>query len=327
VIVNIAMQGRLGWALFTVLLIGLLAFAWFSDTVASWFGPGFWRGPQLAWVAGLVIVMAGVVLAGKAVNGRWSGAFIDSRNRYSLSQVQAIAWLALVSSGIVAAGIANVRSGVATPLNLSIPIELLAAIGLSVTTLVGTPLIRSIKRGNNPDPVQTAQTMTNMGIEPQPPINNVTFGTSTVAPGQLAPAVVFGVPAPAGGGGVAAAPAAGAVGVAAVAPVPAVVAHNEGTIVALTSPQLTGWADLVRGEETGNSDKLDLGKLQLLYVTSVAILVYGALMFTTLGQVAADGSPTLLAFPGLDDSFVGILGLSHVGGLAYQAAPHAKTQP
>lgn len=322
---NLAMQGRLGWALFTILLIGLLAFAWFSDTVASWFGTGFWRGPQLAWVAGLVIVMAGVILAGKAVNGRWSGAFIDSRNRYSLSQVQAIAWLALVSSGIVAAGIANVRSGVAAPLDLSIPIELLAAIGLSVTTLVGTPLIRSIKRGNTPDAAQTAQTMTNMGMTPTT-VNNVTFGTSTVAPEQLAPPVAFGLPAP-GGGGVAGAPAAAAVGGAAVAAVPAVVARNEGTIVALTSPQLTGWADLVRGEETGNSDKLDLGKLQLLYVTSVAILVYGALMFTTLGQVAADGTATLLAFPGLDDSFVGILGLSHVGGLAYQAAPHAKTQP
>ena len=125
----------------------------------------------------------------------------------------------------------------------------------------------------------------------------------------------------------AAAPAAPAVGAAAAPAVTAVVARNEGTIVTLTSPQLTGWADLVRGEETGNSDKLDLGKLQLLYVTSVAILVYGALMFTTLGQVAADGSATLLAFPALDDSFVGILGISHVGGLAYQAAPHAKTQP
>jgi hypothetical protein len=324
-IVNLAMQGRLGWALFTILLIGLLAFAWFADTVASWFGPGFWRGPQLAWVAGLVLVMAGVVLAGKAVNGRWSGAFIDSRNRYSLSQVQAIAWLVLVSSGIVAAGIANVRSGVATPLDLSIPIELLAAIGLSVTTLVGTPLIRSIKRGNNPDPVQTAQTMTNMGMAPLDPVDNVTSGVSAVPPAQLAPAVAFGATSP--GGTAAPAPAAGAAGAPANAPVPAVVARNEGTIVALTSPQLTGWADLVRGEETGNSDKLDLGKLQLLYVTSVAILVYGALMFTTLGQVAADGSATLLAFPGLDDSFVGILGLSHIGGLAYQAAPHAKTQP
>lgn len=30
-------------------------------------------------------------------------------------------------------------------------------------------------------------------------------------------------------------------------------------------------------------------------------------------------------FAGLDDSFVGILGLSHVGALAYLAAPHAKT--
>jgi hypothetical protein len=111
--VNLALQGRLGWVIFTVLLVGLLAFAWFADAIVSWFGTGSWRGAQLAWVGGLVIVMAGVIVAGKAVNGRWSGAFIDSRNRYSLSQVQTIACLTVVSSGIVAAGIANVRHNIA----------------------------------------------------------------------------------------------------------------------------------------------------------------------------------------------------------------------
>lgn len=311
---NLALQGRLGWAIFTILLVGLLAFAWFADIAVSWFGAGSWHGAQLAWVGGLVIVMAGVIVAGKAVNGRWSGAFIDSRNRYSLSQVQAIAWLAVVSSGIVAAGIANVRHNIATPLDLSIPIEILAAIGLSVTTLVGTPLIRSVKRGQTADQDQAKQTLKNMGMDAAVDSNNVVFGRSTVPPATVTAPVAFGAPAAgavAGGGG---------------APVSTIVARNEGTIVALASPQLTGWADLVRGEETGNSDKLDLGKLQLLYVTAVAILVYGALMFTSLGQVGADGKDVLLAFPGLDDSFVGILALSHVGGLAYQAAPHAKTQ-
>ena len=37
------------------------------------------------------------------------------------------------------------------------------------------------------------------------------------------------------------------------------------------------------------------------------------------------GQATRVVFAGLDDSFVGILGLSHVGALAYLAAPHAKT--
>jgi hypothetical protein len=316
--VNLALQGRLGWLIFTALLVGLLAFAWFADIIMSWFGTGSWRGAQLAWVGGVVIVMAGVIVAGKAVNGRWSGAFIDSRNRYSLSQVQAIAWLAVVSSGIVAAGIANMRHNIPTPLDLSIPVEILAAIGLSVTTLVGTPLIRSVKRGQAADQEQAKQTLTNMGMDAEVGPNNVVFGRSAVPAAAVAAPVAFGATA--------AGAVAGTAATAAGAAVSAVVAHNEGTIVALSSPNLTGWADLVRGEETGNSDKLDLGKLQLLYVTAVAVLVYGALMFTSLGHVGADGKDVLLAFPALDDSFVGILALSHVGGLAYQAAPHAKTQ-
>jgi hypothetical protein len=148
---------------------------------------------------------------------------------------------------------------------------------LSVTTLVGTPLIRSVKRGQTADPDQAKQTLTNMGMAAEVDPNNVVFGRSAVPAALVAPPVAFG------------APAAGAVAGAGGGPVSTVVAHNEGTIVALTSPNLTGWADLVRGEETGNSDKLDLGKLQLLYVTAVAILVYGALMFTSLGQVGDGG--------------------------------------
>jgi len=101
-------------------------------------------------------------------------------------------------------------------------------------------------------------------------------------------------------------------------------ATTEGTVVTYSSPEATGWADLIRGEETGNADKVDLGKLQLMYITAVAVVVYGIELFVALGVVQADGSPTHLVFPALDASFVGILALSHGGALASQAAPHAK---
>lgn len=310
------LEGRLGWLVFTGLLVGMVVVTWLAD----WFvgllsaNPAI-KGAQLAWLLDLVFVAAGILVAGKAINGRWSGAFIDSRNRYSLSQVQAIAWLALVSSGIVAAGIANVIHGVKAPLDLAIPIELLAAIGLSVTTMVGSPLIRSVKRGNTPDQNQTARTFSNLGM--QPTSNGVqVFGVEATSPAApppmpaVAPVVSF--------GGTAVVPTAAPTNFS---------ATHEGTIVTMTSPQATGWADLIRGEETGNADKVDLGKIQLLYITAVAVVVYAALMFSTLGNVGDNGAAVQLAFPALDDSFVGILALSHAGGLAYEAAPHAKTTP
>jgi hypothetical protein len=316
--VKSTLEGRLGWLVFTGLLVGMVVVTWLAD----WFvgllsaNPAI-KGAQLAWLLDLVFVAAGILVAGKAVNGRWSGAFIDSRNRYSLSQVQAIAWLALVSSGVVAAGIANVIHGVKAPLDLAIPIELLAAIGLSVTTLVGSPLIRSVKRGNTPDQNQTARTFSNLGMQPESNGAQV-FGVEATSPpapppmlGAAAPVVSFG-------------------GVAAVPPTPPPTnfsATHEGTIVTMTSPEATGWADLIRGEETGNADKVDLGKIQLLYITAVAVAVYAALMFSTLGTVGDNGAAVQLAFPALDTSFVGILALSHAGGLAYEAAPHSKTTP
>ena len=259
-----AVVARRGWIAIGVLLVVELLFAWNADAILKVISsePPF-AGPQASWLVGLVLVLLGVLLAGKAVNGRWSGAFIDSRNRYSISQAQAVLWLIVISSGIMAAAIANVHRGNASPLDLSIPPELLAIIGLSVTTLVGTPVVRDIKRGTQPDPDQKDRTLQNLGRTD---------------------------------------------------------ASTNGTVVSFIDAEQTGWADLVRGEETGNADKVDLGKLQLLYVSAVVLFVYGAALYANLGSGQGIG------FPPIDASFVGLLGLSHAGALAFLAAPHADVQ-
>jgi hypothetical protein len=293
--VQASMQGRLGWVIFTVLLIALFVAVWVATPVLELFSknPPV-TGAQLGWLAGIVLVCAGILVAGKAINGRWSGVLIDSRNRYSLSQVQAVLWLVLVSSGIVAIAVSNVRNGQPAPLDLSIPPELLAAIGLSITTFVGTPLIRATKQDKVPEPTQAARTLGNLGL-----------GSTQVSGAQV---FAFSGPAPADG----------------TAPV-SYAATTEGTVVTYSTPQATSWADLLRGEETGNADKVDLGKLQLMYVTAAAVVVYGIALFAALGLEHTNGSLAHLAFPALDASFVGILALSTGGALASQAAPHAKT--
>lgn len=280
-----SIQGRAGWVVFTALLVALFVVVLLAGPVLELFSssPPI-TGPQLGWLADLGLVTAGVLVAGKAINGRWSGVFIDSRNRYSLSQVQAVMWVVLVSSGIVATAVSNVQNNQPAPLDLSIPPELLAAIGLSITTFVGTPLIRSMKRDKTPEPNQAARTLEGLGMD------TTQVGDTVVG----APAAPF-------------------------------TATTEGTVVTYSSPGATGWADLLRGDETGNADKIDLGKLQLMYVTAVAVAVYGIELFAALGGVQGGGSAAHLAFPTLDPSFVGILALSHGGALASQAAPHAMT--
>jgi hypothetical protein len=149
------------------------------------------------------------------------------------------------------------------PLAIRIPAELLEIIGLSVTTAVGTSIIRSVKRSNKP-----------------------ASGSPGWADSQTRRPD----------------------------------AALDGTLVVFDGPDKTGWADLVSGEETSNWLTVDVGKLQLLYFSVLGLFVYGAAIYSALAGTGP------LEFPKLDSGFVGILALSNVGALAYQAAPHAKTE-
>jgi hypothetical protein len=302
-----SLAGRNGWVFFGLLIGAMLVIAWFADDVVAAVGvAATLSGPQLSWLAGLVLAGAAALVAGVAVNGRWSGVFVDSRNRYSLSQMQTVVWMVIVSSAIVAAGVGNVHRGIASPLALQIPIELLAVLGLTATSLAGTPVIRNAKRAKNPDEEQATRTESKLGTPRSPAV-----------PGPQ----VFAFSGPATGASAAATPAAAV-------PAGAVSydVDHEGTIVTYADARQTTWSDLIRGEETGNADKVDLGKLQLLYITAVIIFVYCAAIFANLNPPAdADGHASALLFAGIDASFVGLLGLSHAGALAYLAAPHSKT--
>ena len=226
-----------------------------------------------------------MLIAGQAVNGRWSGALIDSRNRYSLAQTQAVVWLMVISSALIAAAVSNVHRGVADPLDLAIPAELLAIIGLAVTSIVGTPLIRATKLTNTPDTTQAQREVTKLGKgETRDGAQVFSFGAGDETTRTVA---------------------------------------TEGSVVSYTDAESTGWADLLRGEETGNASKVDLGKLQLLYFTAVAVGVYSAAILAGFATPEA-GSTAALQLPALGAGIVGLLALSHAGALGYQAAPHAK---
>jgi hypothetical protein len=108
--VSEALKGRPGWLATLGLLLAVFIVGWFADQVlAAVFGESRpLAGAQVTWLLGLVVITACTLIAGTAVNGRWSGVLIDSRNRHSLAQVQAVPWLVVVSSAIVAAGVSNV---------------------------------------------------------------------------------------------------------------------------------------------------------------------------------------------------------------------------
>lgn len=85
------------------------------------------------------------------------------------------------------------------------------------------------------------------------------------------------------------------------------------------SPAQASWADLFRGEESGNAATASLGKFQMFYFTLVAVASYGyvlAAMFSS--SKPGDG------FPDVSPGLLGLLGISHGGYLAEKAVPHTQ---
>ena len=81
-----------------------------------------------------------------------------------------------------------------------------------------------------------------------------------------------------------------------------------------------GWFDMFKGDDVANADYLDLSKVQMFYFTIILALVYGAalgVMFMTVDPK----HPSISAFPALNATIVGLLGISHAGYLTYKAVP------
>lgn len=97
----------------------------------------------------IVLAFVGIVMtAGFVVKGRWDGVFIDRDNRISLSRFQLVVWSTLLLGSLFAAGASNAVNGAVTggALEIVVPSEILALLGLSTLSAIGAPLIKENKR-------------------------------------------------------------------------------------------------------------------------------------------------------------------------------------
>jgi hypothetical protein len=126
----------------------------------------------------MLLLTAFCFVVGKAVTGLWRGVLIDDRNWISLSRLQTVAWTILILSAILVAAFSNLAvqatvkvkdaagdplgrdalqkaySAVGLPagvaLDIESPRELWLVMGISVTSLIGSPLIRNTKKDKPP---------------------------------------------------------------------------------------------------------------------------------------------------------------------------------
>jgi hypothetical protein len=132
-----------------------------------------WAGDMLLtiWLITNATVALSVALFGLA-GGRWEGAFIDNRNRISLSKLQAILWTVIIFSAMMSASCfnASLPNGSSAIAGIVVDPKLWALLGISMTTGVGTPLILSGKTKYMPLPQELVDTRTNLqtltGVSP-----------------------------------------------------------------------------------------------------------------------------------------------------------------
>ncbi|SRR6266487_1009467 len=105
------------------------------------------------WIGTLILLALFVLAAGYGITGWWLGVLIDNRRKMSLSRFQTVLWSVLILSAFLAAALTNIPL-VRNPtdaLIINIPPELLAILGISVTSLVGKSVILNAVK--NPEQV------------------------------------------------------------------------------------------------------------------------------------------------------------------------------
>jgi hypothetical protein len=112
-----------------------------------------------AWLVILALLTAFTIVAGHGVTGLWHGLLIDARNKMSLSRLQMLLWTLLVLSAFLSAALYNIATGQADPAAITVPPDLWLLMGISLTSLIGSPLIVNAKKARPTDDEEAHRTL------------------------------------------------------------------------------------------------------------------------------------------------------------------------
>jgi hypothetical protein len=115
-----------------------------------------------AWVATMALLAAMAVIAGQGVTGAWWGVLVDERNKLGLSRLQMLLWTTIVLAGLYVAMVSNVAAGQPHPLSVTIPTSVLGMLGIGTTAMFSSPLIRSTKRDQPPNPEEASRALSQL---------------------------------------------------------------------------------------------------------------------------------------------------------------------
>ena len=104
-----------------------------------------------SWGISALLIVALGVWAGRAATGQFAGILIDTRGRYSLTRLQISLWTVVVVSLLVGVLVGRATVAGVDPLGFSIPDTLLAALGISLASGLGSITIKAYKNRSRAD--------------------------------------------------------------------------------------------------------------------------------------------------------------------------------
>ena len=243
---------------------------------------------RFTWLLNMAMLALFVLVTGFGVTGRLSGVLIDFRFRWNLSRLQMVLWTIIILSAFFTIAIWNIFSKQTEPLAIKLQEELWLLMGISTTSLIGSPRIISNNRGKKVNENETKKIL-----------SNLTFMRSMDTEINLEPDKIS---------------------------KENLTYKNFGPYVANKNIKDAGAIDLFKGEETENAAQLDLGRIQMLYFTVITLIAYAVSLYQMFSNVAETGGK-ITQFPVLSGSMIGLLAISHGGYLVNKAILQSKPEP
>jgi len=265
--------------------------------VAVIIGVGRFVLMPLGWAIIALAMFVFVVGLGVVKDKGWLGILINERNVMSLSRVQMILWTILILSAFVTIALQRV-SRADKPLDIAIPQILWALMGISTTSLVGSPLLKSPKQSKTPTRNAVARLYMHDSKNSLRMKTESNEGRNVTIDEVAARSDIQAFKSE----------------------------HADGTLYVRPKNEPAQFSDIFSGDEITNYDLPDVAKVQMFFFTLVGVVSYAVLLWTVM-STNATSPEKLSAFPDLSEGLVALLGISHAGYLVNTAVDHTPTQP
>jgi hypothetical protein len=287
--------------------------------VSGLFAPKGWN-----WALVMLFMIVFIALIGWLITGRFSGIFINERNKMTLSRFQLVIWTVIVLSAFLAIALERVKAGALDPLAIALPTQLWALLGISTASLVGSPLILSTKVQKTP--TQPAKETAEKLLVRARALNNPEIRNTLAAEEKIkADDKKLGARAL-----TTEESNARDKNTAAVLKIKADakedIKKNADANGILDSNKNFGdanFSEMFTGDEMDNKGLIDMAKVQMFFFTLIIAFSYMVLLVNLIMTVEPAG---LNSFPALSDGLVALLGISSGGYLTNKAVDHTKTE-